>query len=102
MLSAEYMLFYRYNLIQNWLETLTGEAERIKKCKGRVFALQSEPDQTQYSFLVFVYVVHFGECYCSIQVLSSKFLYSSSKFQVYIVSDVLLLLHVLVNYLQIE
>ncbi|KAL5130742.1 putative protein phosphatase 2C 52 [Glycine soja] len=43
-LSAEYMLLSRFNLIQNWLEILIGEAERIKKCKGRVFALQDEPE----------------------------------------------------------
>jgi len=43
-LSAEYMLLSRFNLIQNWLEILIGEAERIKKCRGRVFALQDEPE----------------------------------------------------------
>ena len=43
-LSVEYMLLSRFNLIQNWLEILIGEAERIKKCRGRVFALQDEPE----------------------------------------------------------
>jgi len=38
------MLLSRYNIIQNWLEILIGEAERIKRCKGRVFALQDEPE----------------------------------------------------------
>jgi len=38
------MLLCRYNLIENWLEILIGEAERIKRCKGRVFALQDEPE----------------------------------------------------------
>lgn len=32
------------NLIPIWLGILIGEAERIKQCKGRVFALQDEPE----------------------------------------------------------
>lgn len=44
LLSAEYMLLSRFNLIQNWFEIVIGEAERIKRCKGRVFALQDEPE----------------------------------------------------------
>jgi len=32
------------DLIPIWLGILIGEAERIKQCKGRVFALQDEPE----------------------------------------------------------